>query len=94
MAVKEIAASRFDNLSNLAGDLKRVEGTYIKTESPELAQVRNGVVGVLQAFNNSRLNLRRVLFQLPTSFSRCCRNGYGLKAGTLQSRERDCELPS
>jgi hypothetical protein len=59
--MKEIEVSGFDNLSNLGRDLKRVEETYIKMVSRELAQARNSVVGALPGFKISRMNFGRLL---------------------------------
>jgi hypothetical protein len=55
------SAPKFDKLSDFAAELKRIEGTYIKFVSAELAQARNSVVGSLPGFKCSRMDFGRVL---------------------------------
>ena len=69
----ETHVEKFDKMSNLSTELQRVEKTYIHTESAELAQTRNSVVGGLQAFGNSRFQLGRVLRQYKMHF----KSGHG-----------------
>jgi hypothetical protein len=59
--MKEIEVGKLDKLSNLSVELQRVEGIFIHSQSAELTQARNSVVGALQTFKNNRLNLGRVL---------------------------------
>jgi hypothetical protein len=59
--MKEIEVVKFDKLSNLSVELQRVEGIYIDSQSVQLTQARNSVVGALGAFKNNRFNFGRVL---------------------------------
>jgi hypothetical protein len=59
--VDEATQSRFDNLSNLSGELGRVEGIYVQEITVELTNARNSVVGAVMGYSNSRLTLGRAL---------------------------------
>ncbi len=50
-----------DNLSDFPTRLMRVESTYIKEISVDLARARGAVIGALPGFKNSRMQFGRVL---------------------------------
>src|SRR5579859_4022780 len=52
---------QFDNLSNLARQLREVEFTHIRDISPELSRTRNGLLRVLQDYTYARFRLGRLL---------------------------------
>ena len=52
---------QFDNLSNLARQLREVEFTHIRDISPELSRTRNGLLRVLQDYTYARFQLGRLL---------------------------------
>jgi hypothetical protein len=66
--MKEMGTSKFDKLSNLKAELKKVERFYFRPKTIGLAQARNSLVENLPAFIKSRFDLGKVLLKYKRLF--------------------------
>jgi hypothetical protein len=88
--MNDLRTEKSDNLSDFSAELKKIEETYIKDASVELAQARNSVVGAISGLKQSRMNLGRVLRTYKGHFKaeRAWTAAMKVIAGALQCDER------